>query len=113
MNKEVDQAWLEESLGYRDNNPSSVLSNTLNDMSISNINGKDKEVSLLNSEFFLKPQDPELTSRSPSNSKIFIEEIGMSLNKLENMIATKVQKIIESFMDILEKNRAIKDGSSA
>jgi hypothetical protein len=41
-------------------------------MSISNINGKVKEVSLLNSDLFLKPQETEQFSWSPSNSKHFI-----------------------------------------
>ena len=59
-------------------------------MSISNINGKAKEVSLLNSELFLKPQEPEQFSWSPNNNKHFIEEISKGLNKLEDMIAGRV-----------------------
>jgi hypothetical protein len=58
--------------GFRENNPSSVLSNTLNDMSISHINGKTKEVSLLNSELFLK-QEQEPLSWSPNSNKHFLD----------------------------------------
>jgi hypothetical protein len=63
-------------------------------MSISNINGKVKEVSLLNSELFLKPSETEMHNWSPSNTKHFIEEISKGLMKLENMIGTKVQRTI-------------------
>lgn len=67
-------------------------------MSISNINGRGKEVSLLNSGLFLKPQEPEQLSWLPVSHKNFMEEIGKGLSKLENMIAARVQKTIESFV---------------
>lgn len=52
-----------------------------------------------------------MPSWSPSNAKHFIEEISKGLLKLENMIATKVQRTIESFVEILEKSRGGKDDS--
>ncbi len=48
---------------------------------------------------------------SPSSVKHFIDEIAKGLTKLENMIAARLQKTIESFVEILEKSRGGKDTS--